>query len=274
MREVYEAANTLEAHMLAGYLAQLGIAAHVAGEHLQSAAGEIPVAGLARLQVADEDYERAREAIAEWERAQPAPESEPVSGGRRRTSWGAVILAFLAGVLLAWVVLGKTVSRFVDYNQDGLPEEEHFYRQDVLERSEYDRNHDEQPDEIYYFDARGLLDRVRSDDDFNGFFEGETRFSLGQPIAWTLDHDQNGVIDGRGSVPTPAVDYFEILDEASGRVVRRTKNCLGLSIAELIDSDRDGRFDTAEIHDPRGGLAQRVAASESVMNLECPPRTP
>src|SRR5690606_18757888 len=57
MKTLYQAANAVEAHMLADYLKQEGLSAHVLGEHLQGAVGELPAAGLVRLMIPDEQYE-------------------------------------------------------------------------------------------------------------------------------------------------------------------------------------------------------------------------
>lgn len=269
MRDVYEAANALEAHMIAGMLGQLGIAAHVAGEHLQSAAGEVPMAGLVRLQVTDEDYERAREVIADWERQLPPPEAGPAVA-RPRSPWPYALGGLLAGAALAGLLLGKEEGRAFDYNGDGIPDEERFYVQDLIHRTEQDRNSDGQSDEVAYFDRRGFIQRVLSDNDFNGVFEGETTFANGQAVAWTLDYDQDGRVDSRGKLPTPALEYVEILDQDSGAVIRRSRWCMGRLQAELVDTDRDGRLDTANLYNPRGDIDRSNRDLDAAMSLDCP----
>ncbi|MES2918387.1 MAG: DUF2007 domain-containing protein [Pseudomonadota bacterium] len=273
MRDVYEAANALEAHMIAGMLGQLGMTAHVAGEHLQSAAGEMPMAGLVRLQVADEDYARAREAILDWERRQPPPEAAPAMAPPR-SPWPFALAGLLAGVALAWLLLAREEGRAFDYNEDGMPDEELFYVQDVIQRAEMDRNGNGKPDEIADYDRRGLIQRIRSDDDFNGVFEGETTFVNGQAVAWIHDHDQDGRIDSRGKRPTPALEYVEILDQESGAVIRRSRWCMNRLQAELVDTDHDGRVDTANLYDPRGDIERSNRDLDAAMSLDCPAKLP
>lgn len=274
MKTVYEAANPLEAHMITGYLQQLGIMAYVTGEHLQSAAGEVPMTGLVRVQVGEADHEAALLAIREWEQSQPESVSGPVADAPRRLFRGLpVIVAFCAGCITAWLILGNTASEFVDFNGDGILEEEHFYAQDVLQRSEYDRNHDEKPDEIYFYDNRGFLKRATTDDDFNGFFESTTEFVMGQPLSWTQDYDQNGVIDARGSLPTPSIEYSELLNEKTGAVIRKAKLCMGRPLADLVDSDGDGRLDVAEIYNAQGGVERKSANLDAAMSLGCSAKT-
>ena len=68
MKCVYTASNAIEANLLKHLLGQEGIEAYVGGEFLQGAAGELPVNGLARVMVADEDVGRAERVVRLWER--------------------------------------------------------------------------------------------------------------------------------------------------------------------------------------------------------------
>lgn len=272
MKTVYDAANALEAHMIAGMLDQVGIAAHVAGEHLQGGAGELPAAGLVRILVADEDHHRARKLIAEWERAQPSPVAHaaaPVSAARWR-SWACLLVGLVAGAVLAWAVLSKPETAELDFNGDGTPDVVDVFRQGVIEHSDVDRNSDGKPDEVLDFDSRGFIRERKADDDFNGVFESRTEYAQGQPVAWTLDYDQDGVVDGRSRMPTPAVTYEEIFDRAGASVIRRQRWCLGRLQAELVDTNHDGRLDTARLYTPQGDLEGSSADLEAAMSRDCP----
>lgn len=97
MKTLYQAANAVEAHMLADYLKQEGLSAQVLGEHLQGAVGELPASGLVRLVIDEAQYEAGREAIARWEAVQPADAplaSSAVNPGH--TVW-VFVLGLLAG---------------------------------------------------------------------------------------------------------------------------------------------------------------------------------
>lgn len=78
MRAVYQAENLFDAHLIRGRLANEGVEAVVTGEFLAGAMGELPVAGLLAVWVADDDLETALELLATWkaERAQPFTETE------------------------------------------------------------------------------------------------------------------------------------------------------------------------------------------------------
>jgi hypothetical protein len=68
--EVYWAENAREAHLVRSLLEEAGIQAHVIGEMLQAAAGELPLGPTSspRVWVPETDRARAREIITEWEK--------------------------------------------------------------------------------------------------------------------------------------------------------------------------------------------------------------
>ena len=79
MQRIYEPRDLLEAEMLRGMLKAEGVEVFLTGRHLIGALGELPVAGLLGLMVADEQAEGARRLIAEYNGAEPLPGDEPES---------------------------------------------------------------------------------------------------------------------------------------------------------------------------------------------------
>ena len=77
MRRIYEPADLLEAELLVLMLASEGIEAHLVGRDLLGASGELPLAGLLGLLVADDQAERAAGLIAAYNAALPVPGEEP-----------------------------------------------------------------------------------------------------------------------------------------------------------------------------------------------------
>ena len=67
MITVYEADNAIDAHLLRGLLEQCGIDAHVSGEFLLGAMGDLPAQGLLRVMVAPDDFAAARALVIEFE---------------------------------------------------------------------------------------------------------------------------------------------------------------------------------------------------------------
>jgi hypothetical protein len=82
MKQVYQAENNIQAHMVVHVLEQAGVHAHVQGEFLQSGAGDLPLGGLVAVAVADEDVAIARAIIEDWEKLmrEPAGEEEGEEG--------------------------------------------------------------------------------------------------------------------------------------------------------------------------------------------------
>lgn len=64
---IYQAQNSIDAHLLRGLLAQRGIDAGVAGEFLQGGAGELPAGGVVSVTVAEDEAELARTVVSEFE---------------------------------------------------------------------------------------------------------------------------------------------------------------------------------------------------------------
>jgi hypothetical protein len=64
---IYQALNSIDAHLLRGLLAQRGVHAAVAGEFLQGGAGELPAGGVVSVVVAADDVDLARSVVREFE---------------------------------------------------------------------------------------------------------------------------------------------------------------------------------------------------------------
>lgn len=65
MRIVYRAENIIDAHLVRNVLEGAGIPAHVSGEYLTGAMGELPVMGLVSVLVAERDWPAASRLAAE-----------------------------------------------------------------------------------------------------------------------------------------------------------------------------------------------------------------
>jgi hypothetical protein len=98
MKCAYEAANGVEAHMVANMLEQHRIDTRIDGEHLASGIGELPAMGLVRVMVDEDRFARAREIIHEWEKASPQDGANVASNRPNALAWfavGVIVGAFL-----------------------------------------------------------------------------------------------------------------------------------------------------------------------------------
>lgn len=80
MVTVYHAQSILDAHLVKGLLENEGVPARVAGGELQGGIGELPVFGLIRVMVADEQAATAAAIIDRWENTDPDLENGGDSG--------------------------------------------------------------------------------------------------------------------------------------------------------------------------------------------------
>ena len=79
MRKIYEPEHLMEGELLQSMLASEGIESHITGRHLLGAVGDLPAFGLLGLTVKDDQAERARLLITEYNAAFPLPGDEPDS---------------------------------------------------------------------------------------------------------------------------------------------------------------------------------------------------
>ncbi|MBC7992320.1 MAG: DUF2007 domain-containing protein [Rhizobacter sp.] len=260
MKTLYQAASAVEAHMLRDLLKREGIVAHILGEHLQGALGELPAAGLIRLVVEEPDFDRARVLVDQWDAEQPShtPALPPPTRSRS-------FLVFLMGLALGVVgtaafFRSAVTVEGVDYNRDGLLDEKWVYAPGgSLLRSEADRNLDGKPDYLAYFDRRGLLDTAEADDDFNGQFETQIRFRFGSVESQVADTDGDGFRDLRYNFSNGVLSSTESLNPSTGLPLRTEHFKLGKLLHADVDTDKDGVLDTRITYTPLGEVAARTA---------------
>ena len=198
MINVYDAPNSLEAHMVLNLLEQAGISGRIDGEYLQGAAGELPPGRLIRVMVEEGDVEDAMAIIREWDASQPA--ATPAPAPERKGP--GVLPVFIAGCItgggfVAFTYNSPVTTDGIDFNGDGRLDERYIYKDDRLTRIEIDRNLDGKPDLVYILNLQGLLESARSDDDFDGVMETRDTYDRNLLSVSESDIDNNGIIDYR-----------------------------------------------------------------------------
>lgn len=264
MKTLYEAANALEAHMLADVLKQEGITAQVMGSLLPGAVGELPAAGLVRLVVEEDDFDRARAAIARWEATQVTEPSSPavrpaVAGSGWRWGLGGLVLG--AGLCFAVVRLPTGQTEF-DHNRDSLVDERWTLSlAGLIVGVEQDRNFDNRMDLRLHYDATGELDTEERDDDFDGHFESRTWYRTNLPQRTEADTDGDRLIDSVTHFTHGVATRMDTLEPRSGQPVRIEHLRLGRLDRVERDTDQDGVIDTREHYNALGQVtrSERVA---------------
>ena len=108
MKIVYRAGDITEAEIIKGMLFSNDIEAHVSGYYLQGGIGETSPMDLAKVHVADEDYDSAREILLEYEGNQPARVEAGSSTGKgnpafRQNLLITIIVVTAVAILSFWV---------------------------------------------------------------------------------------------------------------------------------------------------------------------------
>ncbi|WP_066256412.1 putative signal transducing protein [Hydrogenophaga flava] len=258
MKTVYEAANALEAHMLADVLRQEGVAAQVMGSYLPGAMGELPAAGLVRLDVDEADFERARAAIERWEANQVSDPLPRANAAATRASWrwGLGGLVVGAGLCWAWLHVPVGQNEF-DHNRDGRVDERWTYSAaNFAVGGEFDRNFDGRMDLVYRYDAQGELTSAEGDGDFDGVFETLTRFRANQAQTEEVDTDGDSLIDSVSTFAFGVLATTQYLEPRSGRPTRIDVYRLGRLDHVDRDADLDGVLDIREHYNPLGQLTR------------------
>ena len=102
MKIVYRAGDITEAEIVRGMLLSNDIEAHVSGYYLQGGIGETSPMDLAKVHVADEDFENARVILQGYEGSRiPATEPQQPAAGTNSTPASSILITILVIVAIA-----------------------------------------------------------------------------------------------------------------------------------------------------------------------------
>jgi len=255
MKCVYEAANSVEAHMIANMLEQHDITTRIDGEFLTGGIGELPAAGLVRVMAEEKDFERARHIIGEWEKKSPPDKTTVPRKSIPGPAW------FLFGVVvslgaMSWVYRSRTLAEGIDFNGDGRLDERFIYEDQHLSKVEVDANLDGRVDTIYTCDPRGVPLSAILDTDFDGRFETKQKFDHGQLQTAEIDREMDGKIERREEYQNGVLATVSMYAADGYNVVKREHYEHGVLTSAEYDSDRDGVFDTTYKYDRFGEIVE------------------
>jgi hypothetical protein len=257
MKSVFEASNSVEAHMVLHLLRQHGLAGRVEGEYLTGAMGDLPVAGLVRVVVDDPDYDAARAVVAAFEAEQPPDNGRaPAPRGPGRLAWAGIGLA-LGIVVTAAALRVPVADEGIDHDRDGVPDERPFYSASgQLLRMEIDRNLDHRVDAIVHYE-RGMAASEEDDDDFDGRFETRLFYRHGNLERSEVDADGDGLAEWRAAYRDGVLDAASIIEPSTGLPMRVEHYRLGRLTEAEQDDNGDGRLDTRLRYGPLGQVNGR-----------------
>lgn len=256
MIRVYDASNTIEAHLILNLLEQQGLNARIDGEYLQGGMGELPAAGTLRVMVDESDYEQAKTIVDDWDaKASSETDGSKEQRNKKTTGIGSFLCGGIVfGAIVVWYYQSPTYSDGLDYNKDGVLDEKWYYRKNTFLKSEIDSNLDGKIDLIYHANRAGIIDRAVVDQDFNNTFETRETYRHGMLYSIRSDTNDDGFDDMRTYVNADNSFSIEIFDSATKEVVKREfYDAFKIKYSEY-DSDRDGVMDTKYEYDEAGEI--------------------
>jgi Putative prokaryotic signal transducing protein len=259
MKNLYEASNAIEAHMIRDLLKQEGLTAYIRGEYLQGAVGEIPASGLVRLEINESEYEQAREFVKRWDAAQPAviPLTKTTSRENRRSNTLiGFSLGLAIGVAACYAFFKAPIStNGFDHNGNGVLDEKWTVSPSgITLKYEIDRNLDGKIDLVTFYNSQNKPISTESDDDFNGTFETKIRYVGANVEIIESDTDGDGSPDLRTFYVNGVMSTSTYMNPATGLPLRIEYFKLGKITKVEIDSNRDGVLDTLETFNMLGEL--------------------
>ena len=271
MKTIRTFSNLAEAGFASSLLEASGIKALLADEQSFSI-GYGQVGGGLRLQVEDDDAERAEQVLnqgpdAAGERSSeteaPADGQSPVPTGVFIA--GAVVLGVLAFAIYQITERRGTSGMFsraqtyeLDSNGDGKPDRFATYRHGKVVESRSDQNFDGKPDLWEFYDGDGNIQRAEQDHNFDGTVDEWFTYENGVVASCKSDADFNGVADWFTTYKHGVVALSNVIPNGSGKVARRYIYNDGGLAEEWVDENRDGDFDYKILHDPFGGMSEHI----------------
>jgi Putative prokaryotic signal transducing protein len=256
MKAVYEASNSVEAHMLQDYLRQEEIPVEVQGEFLAGGVGELPAAGLVRLVADDENYARAKAALERWEKATvvgPAPTVSPTAK-KPQSSFFPAFIGLVAGTAITYAFLRVPVTTDgIDFNGDGVLDEVWTYSSSgAMLTTRTDRNLDGKVDFVASLSRKGGYESAESDDDFDGVFETKLKFRMGNIEKLEVDTDRDELANLKSYYKYGVLETTEYIYPQTGLAVRIEHFKLGKVVRADVDTNNDGRLDQSIIYSAVG----------------------
>lgn len=268
MKQVYAPANSAEAHMLAHMLDQAGITAHIHGEALLGGVGELPAGGLLQLLVAEDEYDRARSLIGDWERANTLTPEE--SAPKPSVPGWMGLIVFAIGVGGGWALRVAAEQSAIpitsdevrsDVNGDGSDDTIYSYRVGASYpfKGTFDLNFDGTMDATEHYNASGVTTTREADENGDGFVESRTTYSDGNPRRTSIDRNRDGTPDLQVYFRDGVVSHEEIRDLRGGGIARVNYYANFLLNRSESDLDGDGFTETVRSYNELG----EVTATET-----------
>lgn len=248
MKLIYEASNSVEAHMILNLIKQAGLHGRIDGEYLQGGAGELPPIGLVRVMINESDYDDAIEIINEWDKNQYV--HEKINPDKKIGPFFGGIVGFLLGAVFIGVTYNTPITNDgIDYNGNGKLDEKWTYVNERISKSESDRNLDGKIDLIINYNRKGLSKTGKSDEDFNGTFESFHYYNNGNTVLTKSDTTGDGFNDYIVNYNNGVINMITFLSPENEKPIKIQKYKSLKLISAEIDTNGDGVMDLFHKYD-------------------------
>lgn len=288
MKTIKTYLNAAEAGFASSLLEAGGIRTLLKGEESFAVTPGFASGGI-QLQVPDEDFEKAlillregfdaaddtadtTEEASDFAEEIPAEEFETQVPAPDQRQTGKIPVGVFVAAL---VVLGflsfalyqrseehaparPSFTTTADLDGDGQPDHFYFFRYGTLQREEVDRNGDRAVDAWTFFGSGGYTERWEGDDNFDTRPDIWYVYRHGKQESWKRDVDFDGVPDVFATCENGQTVESEVRPGDSKIVLRRFHFAHENLRDELVDEDRDGRFDYKIVYDVYGTPSERM----------------
>ena len=239
MKSVFETSIGIEAHMIKNMLAMNEVVSEIFGEHLQGGVGDLQAMGFIRVMVADEDFPSAQKIVADWEASQPS--ISQMDEKKKGPGYGSVLLGFIVGAATIFVLMKTPITMDgVDYNNDGVLDEQWQYSGGLIRSTKLDQNRDGEFDAIWDYDLKGLMRSSSFDSDFDGRHELKCHYEMGNTL-WCLgDYDHDGFSEYREDYRFGVLKSVSMFDPASKNLKKKQYYEAERLRRSELDLDGDG----------------------------------
>ena len=241
--------NEAEAKIALLNLESEGINAHIHKDDCGGLFPQLQITEGVQLFVDINDIEKAERILNEIQ-AEKEEDTKIIEVPNKSAMWRVFFVGVIAGAFLStmiFMLLNKDVSiknanLEFDINEDGNPDEFHYYEKGMLVKIVEDRNYDGKPDQWYYFDSDRMA-RSESDDNFDGSVDGWAHYKDTNNFTVKYDFDFDGTTDATYYYEDGIKQRVDWHPGNSALIARRQIFKNSIKVIEYIDDNNDGSFD-------------------------------
>lgn len=260
--------NDTQAHMAQMYLESMGIQSYLKKDDAGGAYPQLQLTTGIQLCVDSKDVQNANSILDEMDKEEVSEKIEAEPPKKSRT-WSVFVIGLLLGAFLSSIAFipylkdREFAERKVEYDNysDEKTDMIYYYSRGNLMEIHEDRDYDGQMD-IWYYYGSNKINGSESDDNFDGTIDGWSIYKNQNNYQSKLDTDFDGHPDATAFIVSGLAQKIDWHPRNSQIVERREKFHNGVKTEELLDTNKDGKFDIKITYDPFGNEGNRASISD------------